>query len=139
MRSSAGILVVLTLAVAGCGGEASSAADFEGEERAVAETVEEMQTAGKRQDAAKMCRDLLTRELRDQIAEGGTSCDKELEKAMQDSESFELEVRDVTVAGTTAQADVRGEDGEKDRTATFHLVKEDGRWRVASFDGTGVF
>lgn len=135
MRTFAGTLVALTLALAGCGGESSSATRFdEGDERAVAETVEEMQTAGGRNDAAKLCRELIARALREKIASGGTSCDKELEKAIQDADMFELDVRDVTVSGTTARATVRGKTGkDKTTTKTFQFVKEDGRWRASSF------
>jgi hypothetical protein len=134
MRTFAGIFVALALGAAGCGGESSSAAKYEGEERAIAETVEEMQTAGGRNDAAKLCRELIARGLREKIASGGTSCDKELEKAIRDADMFELDVREVTVSGRTARATVRGRTGnEKTTTKTFEFVMEDGRWRASSF------
>lgn len=130
------LLIVGALLIAGCGGEASSAGNFEGEERAVADAVEEVQTAAQRGDAEKLCRDLLAKSLRDRAGQAGTSCDKEIEKAVDDADSFDLDVRTVTVTGTTARAEVRGEAGEETRSGTIELVKEDGRWRVSSFSGS---
>ena len=127
------VLGLLALALAGCGAEPSSAGKFDGEEARVAETVEEIQTAGERRDAAKLCRDLVTKALREQVAASGSSCDKEIEKALEDADAFDLEVTDVTVSGTTATAAVRGEAGDTDQTRTYRLAKEDGRWRVSAF------
>ena len=128
-------LIAGTLLLAGCGGAGSSADEFQGEERAVAEAVEEIQTAAERRDGEKMCRDLLARALRDRIGQAGTSCDKEVEKALKDADAHGLDVEDVTVTGTTAKVDVRGDAGTKKRSATLSMVKEDGRWRASSLGG----
>jgi hypothetical protein len=131
------LVIAGALLLAGCGGEASSAGEFEGEQRAVAEAVEEIQTAAERRDAEKLCRELLAKDLRDKAADAGTSCDKAMEKAVEDADSFDLDVEKVEVSGTTATVTVNGDAGEKRRSATVEMVKEDGRWRAASFSPTG--
>lgn len=131
------LVIVSGLLLAGCGGDASSAGEFKGEEAAVAEAVEEIQTAAERRDPEKLCRELLARELRDKAADSGTSCDKEMEKAVEDADSFDLDVEKVEITGTTAEVTVEGDAGEKRRSATVRMVKEDGRWRAASFSPTG--
>ena len=131
------VLIAGALLLAGCGGEASSAGDFDGEEKKVAEAVEEIETAASRRDGEKLCRDLIARELRDKAAEGGTSCDKEMEKAVRDADSFGLDVEKVSVSGTTATVTVKGEVGKTRRSATVRMVKEDGRWRATSFSPSG--
>ena len=131
------VLIAGALLLAGCGGEASTAGDFEGEEKKVAEAIEEIETAAGRRDAEKLCRDLIARELRDKAAEGGTSCDKEMEKAVKDADSFDLEVEKVSISGTTATVTVEGDAGKKRRSATVRMIKEDGRWRATSFSPTG--
>ncbi len=131
------LVIAGALLLAGCGGEASSAGGFEGEEKAVAEAVEDIQTAAERRDPERLCRDLIAKELRDRAADGGTSCDKEMEKAVRDADSFDLDVEDVTVTGTTAQVTVKGDAGTKRRAGEIRMVKEDGRWRAASFSVTG--
>jgi 1-aminocyclopropane-1-carboxylate deaminase/D-cysteine desulfhydrase-like pyridoxal-dependent ACC family enzyme len=103
----------------------------------VAEAVEEIQTAAERRDAEKLCRDLIAKALRAEAADGGTSCDKEMEKAVKDADSFDLDVEKVSVSGTTATVTVEGDAGSKRRTATVEMVKEDGRWRVSSFGRPG--
>ena len=123
------------LVLAGCGGEASSAGDFEGEQRRVADAVEEIQTAAQRRDAEALCRDLLAKSLRDRVAQGGTSCDKEMEKAVEDADALDLDVEKVEISGTTAKVTVAGDAGEDRRSAVLDMVKEDGRWRAASFGG----
>ena len=136
MRTSVGLLVLLALGLAGCGGQASSAAEFEGEQARVAEAIEEVQTAGERRDPAKLCRDLLTKALRDKVAADGSSCDKEVEKAIEDADAFELEVTEIEITGTTATATTKGEAGDDDITREIALVKEQDRWRVDSFSGS---
>ncbi len=129
------LVIGAALLVAGCGGEASSAEKFKGEEARVAEAVEELQEAGERRDPERVCRDLVSRALRDKLGDAGTSCDKEMEKALRDADAFDLDVEKVTVNGTTAQVEVRGSVGDERKTTTLDMVKEDGRWRAASFGG----
>jgi len=128
-----GSLLALGAALAGCGATPSSAGDFEGDQKAVADAIEEIQSAAQRREADRLCRDLLSRRLRDGIAAGGTSCDSEVGKATEDADAYELEVQKVNVTGTTASATVKGEAGDRDVTRTVRLVKEDGRWRVDAF------
>lgn len=131
MRTQAPVaLIALAAALAGCGATSSPAGDFEGEERAVADAIEEIQSAAQRREADRLCRDLLTRRLRDAVASGGTSCDSEIEKATEDADAYELEIEEITVTGTTATATVKGEAGDRDISRTFRMVEEDGRWRA---------
>jgi hypothetical protein len=126
------LLIGAALLLAGCGGEASSAEKFKGDQRDVADAVEEIQTAAERRDAEKLCRELLATSLRDKLGRAGSSCDKEIEKAVKDADVFALEVREVAITGTTARVQVRGEVAGKQQTDTLQMVKEDGRWRLSS-------
>ena len=125
------ILGAVVAAVAGCGTTTSSVDDFSGEERAVAQVVEDIASAGRSRDAAEICSRLLARELVDQISEGGSDCTEELDASLDDADDFELQVRDVAVSGATATARVEGRDGERDRVATFRFVRENGRWKAS--------
>ena len=121
------------LAAAGCGGstESSSADDFQGEEAKAAQVVEDLQRAGQAGDPDRVCGDILTPQLAEEIGEGGTSCADEVDKAIGDAEDFELRVTDVTVSGNSATAKVR-QGGDGKATATFELARERGRWRISS-------
>jgi hypothetical protein len=127
------LVVLFTLLVlAGCGAEAqpSSVDRFRGEERGVAQTVEDLQDAGDSGRAADICSDVLSPTLVEQIEEGGADCAAEMQKAIDDVDEFDLDVRDVTISGTSATAEVRrGDDGP---TETMEFTRENGQWRATS-------
>jgi hypothetical protein len=118
------------LALAGCGQSASSSAEFEGEERAVADVVEDLQSAGERRDGDRVCKEILAGDLVKALEQGGVDCADELDKALREADDSSLDVTDVQVSGTSATAKVTGKEGSDDRDATIELVKENGAWRV---------
>lgn len=138
MRCAAAPTVILAaLALAGCaggsGGEDSSG-KFEGEQKLVANTVEDLETAADDRDGAKVCRDLIAAELQQRISRSaqGTACSRAVDDAIEDADATDLEVRSVVVRGTSATAVVRadlGDDRSEDRTMS--LVKQGGRWKIS--------
>jgi hypothetical protein len=126
-------LAATALAAAGCtaSGSTSSAGSFEGAERDVAKVVDDLETAGERQDADRICSEILARELVDRLDAEGTSCGQEISNATKDADEFAMTVRDVTVTGTTATAEVRQGTGDNGPARTLRLVREDGRWKLA--------
>src|ERR671915_2047895 len=122
--------LVLAALAAGCGASASSAGDFEGEERRVADVVEKLQSAGETGDAAEICDEVLASELREEMQAAGANCEQELEKAIEDADDFELEVEDVTISGNSATAKVRGRDEGEERVRDFEFVREGRDWRA---------
>jgi hypothetical protein len=131
-RALLAVPLLLAALASGCGASASSAGDFEGEERRVAELVEKLQSAGESGDAAEICDEVLAEELRDQIQEAGASCEQELDKAIKDADDFDLEVEDVTISGNSATAKVRGQDQGEERVRDFEFVREGREWRATS-------
>jgi hypothetical protein len=127
-------LALATLAVAGCGqsGSESSAEKFKGEQKAVAEVVEDLQEAGEKKDAERICSTILSPTLVAQVKAGGASCAAEMKRSLNDADQFELDVQSVTVEGTKAEARVKGEGSE---TATMSFAKERGGWRATDLGG----
>ena len=70
-RLSRAAPLVLAVLAAGCGASTSSSAEFQGEEKAVADQVEKIQSAGEARDAKALCDDVLATQLREAIAEAG--------------------------------------------------------------------
>jgi uncharacterized cupredoxin-like copper-binding protein len=134
-RALVAVPLVLAALASGCAGSASSAGDFQGEEKKVAELVEKLQTAGETGDAGTICDEVLAKELREQIQEAGSTCEQELDKAIDDADDFELEVEDVTIDGDQATAKVKGRDRGKDRVRDFEFVREGADWRATSLGG----
>src|SRR5918999_6029232 len=128
-RAAAGLAALLLLV--GCGaGQPSSEERFQGAEREVAAQVEERQAAGNADEPEKICAEIISRQLVTELEAGGTTCNEEMDKAIQDADDFELDVREVTIQGNEATVRVRrGEDGP---VATFEFVRESGQWRATS-------
>lgn len=128
------VLLATALALAGCGGQGSentdSAEEFSGEQKAVATTVEDLQTAAKERDGREICSDLITAKLRDAISD--EDCGEAVDDAIRETDEVDLEVTKVTIAGSSATALVKEETGEDaSRTRTLKLEKAAGRWRIA--------
>ncbi len=134
MKAAVPLLAVLAaLILAGCGAQAesdSSVDTFRGEDRNVAQKVEDLQEAGEGRNPEDICADILAASLVDELEGAGSDCQQEMQKAIDDADDFELEVLDVTVTGTTATAEVRrGDDGP---TQTMQFTQERGEWRATA-------
>ena len=122
---------LLALTVAGCtGAQTSSSSKFKGDRKAVADVVEELQTASQGRKAGQICSEILSRRLAGSFKASGGDCVRELDRSVRDADDTELEVRAVTVSGATAKAQVKGLVGGRDSVSTLGLVREDGKWRV---------
>jgi hypothetical protein len=128
------LLVALPLVLSACGQTAKdSATDFQGDQKAVAQTVEDLQSASRKHDGARICTSLLAPALVAQIKKAsGSDCDKGVKDSLSDADSFELQVQKVTIADGKASAVVKSEGGDKDRVDTLELVKDGGVWKIAT-------
>jgi hypothetical protein len=127
------LALLLTAAVAGCGtqSQSSSADKFKNrDQKAVAQKIEDLESAGKRGKADDICSDILAKSLVAQLDRAGTSCGSEMKKAIDDANEFNLTVENVTVNGTTATAEVK--QGDKGPTETMQFTKENGQWRATA-------
>jgi hypothetical protein len=126
------------LVVAGCGassGGKSSAKKFSGEQRAVATTVEDLESAGSKRKPGEICDHLLSKSLVDAITKAsGKSCSSAVDRTMKDVDAYDLVVLDngVTITGTKATAKVQSKAGDEEDVSTLQLVKEDGRWKISA-------
>jgi hypothetical protein len=135
-RSLLAFPLALAALAAGCGASSSTSASFEGQEKAVADQVEKIQSAGEARDAKQLCDDVLATTLRDAIAEAGSSCEVELDKAIRDADDFDLAVEDVTITGDDAVAKVKTGSGDDAPTREFEFRKEGNSWRATSLGTT---
>ena len=125
--------LVLAAVLAGCGQAPTSANYFKGTEKAVAQTIEDLQSNAQARKPSAICRDVLSTALANKVKSSGSDCAGVIEKLTGDADDFDLEVTDVTVTGTTATAKVKARRGDdKNASTTFSLVKEDGDWRLSS-------
>jgi hypothetical protein len=130
----AALLVALPLTLGACGqAQKDSAKDFTGEQKAVAQTVEDLQKASRKGDEGKICDDLLAPALVAKVKTASKdTCENALNDALRDVDAFELQVKKVAVNGSTATATVTSDTGPKDRTDTLQLVKDRGAWKIST-------
>jgi hypothetical protein len=134
MKRRLAILALLLLAGCGASTEPSSVEKFRGEERAVAQKVEDLEQAGEGREPETICTEILARSLVQQLEAAGADCTDEMEKAIQDADDYALDVTEVDVSGSTAKVQVRrGEDGP---TETMEFTQEGGDWRATSLSGS---
>jgi hypothetical protein len=138
MRRSLRLLpLLLAAAIAGCGQSQSSAGDFKGAEKDVADTIEQLQTSAQNRKPDDICSEVLARGLVERLKSSGTDCVDEMEKIIGDADDFELDVTKVTITGTTASAAVKARRGGRDDAVTnFALEREDKKWRLTDFGST---
>ena len=123
--------LVLAAAIAGCGQAASSAGDFKGDKKDVADTIEQLQTSAQSRKPEDICSEVLSRSLVEKLKSAGNDCVDEMEKITGDADDFELDVTAVTISGATATARVKARKGAKDdAVTTFTLAREDEQWRL---------
>jgi len=133
-RSLRPLPLLLAVAIAGCGQSQSSAGDFKGAEKDVADTIEQLQTSAQNRKPEDICSEVLARGLVEKLKSSGNDCVDEMEKIIGDADDFELDVTKVTITGTTASAAVKARRGNRDNAVTtFALEREDKKWRLTDF------
>lgn len=127
------LLSLLVLPLAACGAAPrDSAEDFSGEERAVASTVEDLESAARDNDSEAVCTKLLAESLVSTLKQQGTNCATAVKDAFRDADALELTVEDVTISGSRATAEVTSGTGDNEKTDTLELEKAGADWRISS-------
>ena len=126
----------LVLALAGCGttSQSSSVDNFsDPDQKAVAQKIEDLESAGKRNKPDDICSDILSAKVVSDLDSAGTDCATEMKKAIEDANDFDLDVTKVTVNGDTATATVRR--GSEGPTEEMQFAREKGGWRATALSG----
>jgi hypothetical protein len=138
LRSLVPLALLASLALAGCTTRSTSddsTGEFRGDQRLVANTVEDFESAASEGDQDKICRDLLAKALVAQYAQRGGTCEKAVDGTLKDTDSFDLTVEKVTISGQQATANVKADRGKEDINQALTLVKQGAGWRISAFEG----
>ncbi len=119
------LLVALTLAGCAATQPNASAGDFKGAESDVAKVIDDLKGS---RDPDDICSRLFAAEFAKSLAADGRACADEVDAMLRDVAGTDLKVRDVTISGNTARAEVR-QDG---KTATFELARGSDGWQITS-------
>jgi hypothetical protein len=115
-------------ALAGCAaaGQNASAGNFEGAERDVAQVIDDLKAS---RDPEEICSRILTDDFAKSLEADGHDCVDEVQATIRDTADTDMDVRDVTVSGSTARARVT----QDDVTTTFELERGADGWQISSF------
>jgi hypothetical protein len=127
--------LVVTVGLGACGSSDDKAAPDQkrtptasGEQRAILQTIDQLQAASRRGDAAKICNEVFTRTLAASIkAASKRGCRAEVKQGFASANAQISVSRELTVKGSRATAVIREQNGEASR---LFMVKEAGRWRI---------
>ncbi len=136
-RRGRAVFVLLALAVllSGCAsgsGSSDTAEDFQGDQRAVATIVEDLEDAASNGDENEICRDLLAPALVRRLASAQGGCPAAVDTAIKNTDTFAIDVQSVRITGNTATARVKLEVGDRDRASTIGLTRPrpSAGWRI---------
>src|SRR6476620_3335507 len=103
---------IVAVAVAGCASQSTSndsSGKSRAEQRLVAHTIEDFESAASKGDHDQICRDLRARSLAVRYAERGGTCEHAVDGALKDTDAVGLTVESVRVSGTDATASVKAD------------------------------
>jgi hypothetical protein len=131
------LLALLAAAVlAGCSGQTSSnsADDFSGDQKAVAQVIDDLSSAGSDGDAKEICDTLLSRELSSQLQQGARDCQDVIDDQLSDANTFDLEVTEIEIDGDAATARVESTFDGEDVLRTLRLERDGQAWRLVGIE-----
>ena len=133
MRIRLPIALLVAASLAGCG-SSSSSTEFEGEEKDVAQVIEDLSDYAQRDEANEICQNVLDTEVVQRIP--GGDCVKTIEQAIEEADNYDLTVDSVRVSGTTARARVKA-GRDEDQVETIELRKNGDVWKITRLAAAG--
>jgi len=127
---------VLAVLLAGCGpaSSANNAKSYTGPKKDVATAVDDFSKAVSSSDDKKICDSLLSRALVAKLNTGHTTCSSVLSDQLDAAGDSKLDIKAITLNGTTATASVVSKFNGHDRASTLTLVNEGG-WKLSGCGG----
>ena len=120
-------------AIAGCGASSTTdnAKDFKGEQKAVAQSLDDFSKAARDSDEKEICTSLLARSLVRRLDATRQRCVGAVSDQLDAAGDDKLDVKTIVISEGTATATVVSKVDGDDKRQTITLVDEDGRWRLS--------
>jgi outer membrane PBP1 activator LpoA protein len=130
------LALLAAVVLAGCSGQTSSnsADDFNGEQKAVAQVIDDLADAGSDGDAKEICDTLLSRELSSKLKQGNRDCQDIVDDQLSDANVFDLDVKSIQITGDTATAQVESKFDGEDAVRTLRLERDGQAWRLTGIE-----
>jgi hypothetical protein len=134
VRVHAPIGLLAAAALAGCGAASTSAGNFHGEQKTVAQVIDDLSSAAQSRDTAKICNTLLDPALAAKLKSPTGDCQQAIGHQLDDTDNFNVTVQSVLIGpapGTTATARVKSTHSGKSTVNTLTLVKQGTSWHIS--------
>jgi hypothetical protein len=129
-RTFTAAALVAAVALTGCGGgkkEGANAKNFKGDQKDVAQLVDDLQAAARAGDTGKICQDLFTRQLASAVGtRGHTTCQAQVKKQLA-LKNETITITQLAVQTPSALATVQEQNGKVSRLT---FLKQSGKWHV---------
>jgi hypothetical protein len=126
----------LALSLSACA-QTVSTSGLNGESKAAAETIKDLQSNVTSGEQKKICKDDLASAVVKRLQTSPGGCQQAIKEQVTEIDALELTVESVQLGGTpaarTATAHVKSIYSGKKRKSTMSLVKEGGKWKISSF------
>lgn len=140
MRPAAALLPAALAAalLVGCAGQTTTknAKDYDGDQKAVAQVIDDLSAAGSDGDAKEICSAVFAPEVADALKQGAEDCTSVVEDQLTDANVFDLDVTSIAVDGDSATAVVESEFDGTDEPRTLTFAKVGNGWRLAGIAGS---
>ncbi len=117
-------------ALAACG-EVVSTSNFNGESKAVAQTISNFQNDISTANKGNICQKDLASELTARLNSASGGCQEVIKTQLGQIDTFSLSIESIAVNGASAQAQVKSTYSGKIKVSTLTLVKEGGKWKIS--------
>jgi hypothetical protein len=124
------VTAALTVLLPGCGGpdNPKPAPAVSDDQRQILATIDALQTASRRNDAARICREIFTPTLAKSIHDASKqSCEAEVRDSLTSPDARLSVARKIDIKGSRATTTIREQNGNM---STVSLVKTAGGWRI---------
>ncbi len=132
------LAVTTALGLSACGSAMVSPQSFSGPNRAVAQTVADLQSAAQAHDGKRICRDLLSSSVASKLNGAAGGCSSVVSRQLNEVDSYDLSLanaQSIAISGASATAHVTSTSGRRSQTDTLSLVLEGGRWKISGLAG----
>ncbi|TMK41211.1 MAG: nuclear transport factor 2 family protein [Actinobacteria bacterium] len=109
----------------------TSAGRFSGESKAVAQEIDDWNSAASKHDEKHICQQDLSGALVAALDRAKGGCQDAVRRQLDAADTFTTSVQSVSVNGDQATAQVKSSHNGHDRIDTLTLIKEGGRWHLA--------
>lgn len=117
-------------ALAACG-EIVSTSNFNGESKAVAQTISNFQNDISTVNKGNICKKDLASKLTARLNSASGGCQEVIKNQLGQIDTFSLSIESIAVKGASAQAQVKSIYSGKTKVSTLTLVKEGGKWKIS--------